>query len=94
MCSTPSPKCFLINLNDDLHMQLNLVLHELNCRQYFGFRRLFESVIDQTVDSIYINENDDFVIEFSNGSLIEVFSEDGDLGMYYEFGETNEPTLQ
>ena len=62
--------------------------------EYEKLQRLFESVIDQTVDSIYINENDDFVIEFSNGSLIEVFSEDGDLGMYYEIGETDEPTLQ
>ncbi len=62
--------------------------------EYEKLQRLFESVIDQTVDSVYINENDDFVIEFSNGSLIEVFSEDGDLGMYYEIGEVDEPTLQ
>jgi len=62
--------------------------------EFEKFQRLFESVIDQTVDSIYINEHDEFVIEFSNGSLIEVFSEDGDFCMYYEFGETNEPTLQ
>ena len=62
--------------------------------EFEKLQRLFESVIDQTVDSIYINENDDFVIEFSNGSLIEVFSEDGDLGMYYEIGKTDEPTLQ
>ena len=62
--------------------------------EFEKLQRLFESVIDQTVDSVYINEQDEFVIEFSNGSLIEVFSEDGDLGMYYEFGETKEPTLQ
>ena len=62
--------------------------------EYEKLQRLFESVIDQTVDSIYINENDEFVIEFSNGSLIEVFSEDGEISMYYEIGEADEPTLQ
>ena len=62
--------------------------------EYEKLQRLFESVIDQTVDSIYINEQDEFVIEFSNGSLIEVFSEDGEISMYYEIGKTDEPTLQ
>ena len=62
--------------------------------EYEKLQRLFESVIDQTVDSVYINENDEFVIEFSNGSLIEVFSEDGEISMYYEIGEADEPTLQ
>lgn len=62
--------------------------------EYEKLQRLFESVIDQTVDSVYINENDDFVIEFSNGSLIEVFSEDGEISMYYEIGKIDEPTLQ
>ena len=32
--------------------------------EFEKLQRLFESVIDQTVDSIYINENDEFVIEF------------------------------
>ena len=62
--------------------------------EYEKLQRLFESVIDQTVDSVYINENDEFVIEFSNGSLIEVFSEDGEISMYYEIGKIDEPTLQ
>ena len=62
--------------------------------EFDKLQRLFESVIDQTVDSIYINEQDEFVIEFSNGSLIEVFSEDGEISMYYEIGKIDEPTLQ
>ena len=62
--------------------------------EYEKLQRLFEHLIDKTVDSVYLNENDDFVMEFSDGSLIELFSDEGDVGIYYEIGSGDEPTIQ
>lgn len=62
--------------------------------EYEKLQMLFERMLDRTLVEVYINEDDDFVMEFDDGTLIELFSEDGDLGIYYEIGETDEPTLQ
>ncbi len=62
--------------------------------EYDKLQKLFEHLLDQTIDSVYINENDEFVMEFSDGSLIELFSDEGDLGLYYEMGNGDEPTIQ
>ena len=62
--------------------------------EYDKLQKLFEHLLDQTIDSVYINENDEFVMEFSDGSLIELFSDEGDLGLYYEIGNGDEPTIQ
>ena len=55
---------------------------------------LFEHILDQTIESVYINENDDFVMEFTDGTLIELYSDDGDLSIYFEMGQEKEPTIQ
>lgn len=62
--------------------------------EFEKIERFFNHILDQTIDSVYINENDDFVMEFSDGSLMEIFSDDGDLGIYFEIGEADGPTLQ
>ena len=62
--------------------------------EYEKLQMLFERMLDRTLVEVYINEDDDFVMEFDDGTLIELFSEDGDLGIYYEIGETDEPTIQ
>lgn len=49
--------------------------------------KLFSHLINLTVESVYIDENDEFVIEFSDGTLIQLFSDEGDLGLYYELNE-------
>ena len=62
--------------------------------EFEKLERFFKNILDQTIESVYINENDEFVMEFSDGSLIELFSEDGDIGIYYEIGQAEEPTIQ
>jgi hypothetical protein len=62
--------------------------------EYDKLQHLFEHLLDQTIDSVYINENDEFVMEFSDGSLIELFSDEGDIGIYFEIGSGDEPTIQ
>lgn len=53
---------------------------------------LFKKMLAQKLISVYINENDDFVLEFENDMIVELFSEDGDLSIYYEMGQ-DENTL-
>ena len=55
--------------------------------------RLLDHLLDRKVDEVYINENDDFVIVFDDNTLIELFSEDGDLGIYFEIGQEDKPQL-
>lgn len=55
--------------------------------------RLLDHLLDRKVEEVYINENDDFVIVFDDNTLIELFSEDGDLGIYFEIGQKDEPQL-
>jgi len=62
--------------------------------EFEKLERFFHNILDQTIDSVYINENDEFVMEFSDGSLMEIFSDEGDLGIYFENGSADEPTLQ
>jgi len=61
--------------------------------EYDKLQRLFERMLDRTLVEVYINEDDDFVMEFDDGTLIELFSEDGDLGIYYEIGNGDVPQL-
>lgn len=61
--------------------------------EYDKLQMLFERMLDRTLVEVYINEDDDFVMEFDDGTLIELFSEDGDLGIYYEIGNGNVPQL-
>jgi hypothetical protein len=61
--------------------------------EYDKLQMLFERMLDRTLVEVYINENDDFVMEFDDGTLIELFSEDGDLGIYYEMGSGDVPQL-
>ena len=61
--------------------------------EYDKLQRLFERMLDRTLVEVYINEDDDFVMEFDDGTLIEIFSEDGDLGIYYEIGNGDVPQL-
>ena len=61
--------------------------------EFDKLQRLFERMLDRTLVEVYINEDDDFVMEFDDGTLIELFSEDGDLGIYYEIGNGDVPQL-
>ena len=61
--------------------------------EYDKLQMLFERMLDRTLVEVYINEDDDFVMEFDDGTLIELFSEDGDLGIYYEIGNGDVPQL-
>ena len=61
--------------------------------EFEKIERFFNHILDQTIDSVYINENDDFVMEFDDGTLIELFSEEGDLGIYFEIGSGDVPQL-
>ena len=61
--------------------------------EYEKLQQLFEHMLDNTLTEVYINENDDFVMEFDDGTLIELFSNDGDLGIYFEIGSGDVPQL-
>jgi len=61
--------------------------------EYDKLQMLFERMLDRTLVEVYINDDDDFVMEFDDGTLIELFSEDGDLGIYYEIGNGDVPQL-
>jgi hypothetical protein len=47
---------------------------------------LFSHLIDQRVDSVYI-EDDSFVMEFADGTYLQLYSDDGDLDMYFEIAQ-------
>ena len=61
--------------------------------EYEKLQQLFEHMLDNTLTEVYINGNDDFVMEFDDGTLIELFSNDGDLGIYFEIGSGDVPQL-
>ena len=61
--------------------------------EYEKLQQLFEHMLDNTLTEVYINENDDFVMEFDDGTVIELFSNDGDLGIYFEIGSGDVPQL-
>lgn len=61
--------------------------------EFDKLQKLFEHMLDNTLTEVYINENDDFVMEFDDGTLIELFSNDGDLGIYFEIGSGDVPQL-
>lgn len=62
--------------------------------EFDKLQKLFEHMLDHSLVEVYINENDDFVMEFDDGTLIELFSNDGDLGIYFEIGSGDVPTIQ
>lgn len=51
---------------------------------------LMQHLIDKLVYNVYI-EDDAFVIEFGDGTLIQLFSDDGDLDLYFELPEEPPP---
>lgn len=51
---------------------------------------LMQHLLDQTVYNCYI-ENDAFVIEFGDGTLIELYSDDGDLDIYFQLPQEPPP---
>lgn len=55
--------------------------------------KVFNEILAQTLVNVYIDENDSFVMEFENGMLIELFSDDGDLSIYFEMGQPKEIKL-
>lgn len=60
---------------------------------YQKLEQLFYKMLDQELIEVYINDNDAFVMEFDDGTLVELYSDDGDLGIYYEIGQGEEPQL-
>ena len=52
---------------------------------------LLNHLLDRIVDEVYI-ENDTFTMVFDDGTLLELYSSDGDLDMYYEMPQ-EEPKL-
>lgn len=53
--------------------------------------RLFEHLIGRIVEEAFV-EDDAFILHFDDGSLIELYSSDGDLDLYWEMGQ-QEPQL-
>ena len=47
---------------------------------------LFNHLLDRSVHEVFI-ENDAFVMVFDDGTLLELYSEDGDLDLYFEIGQ-------
>ena len=52
---------------------------------------LLNHLLDRIVDEVYI-EDDTFTMVFDDGTLLELYSSDGDLDMYYEMPQ-EEPKL-
>ena len=44
---------------------------------------LFHHMLDQSLQEVYISEDDAFVMVFADGTLVELFSED-ELSIYFE----------
>ena len=53
--------------------------------------KLFNHLIDRMVDEVYI-EDDAFCIIFDDGTFLQLYSEDGDLDLYFEMPQ-EEPKL-
>lgn len=51
---------------------------------------LLNHLLDQVVENVYI-EQDTFVMEFADGTLLELYSSDGDLDLYYELPQEPPP---
>lgn len=51
---------------------------------------LFNKILYKTLEEVYIEE-DTFVMIFSNGTLVELYSSDGDLDLYYELSPEEFP---
>ncbi len=52
---------------------------------------LFNHLLDRSVHEVYI-EDDAFVMVFDDGTLLELYSSDGDLDLYFELPQ-EEPKL-
>ena len=52
---------------------------------------LFNHLLDRSVYEVYI-EDDAFVMVFDDGTLLELYSSDGDLDLYFELPQ-EEPKL-
>ena len=53
--------------------------------------RLFNHLIDKIVEEVYI-EDDAFCIIFDDGTFLQLYSDDGDLDLYFEMPQ-EEPKL-
>ena len=51
---------------------------------------LLNHLLDKTVYNAYIEE-DAFTIEFEDGTFIQLYSDDGDLDIYFEMPEESPP---
>ena len=54
---------------------------------------LFNHILAQNLIDVYVDENDSFVLEFDDNTLVEIFCDDGDLSIYYEMGQAEENLL-
>jgi len=52
---------------------------------------LFNHILDRSVEEVYI-EDDAFCIVFNDGTFLQLYSEDGDLDLYFELPQ-EEPKL-
>ena len=52
---------------------------------------LFNHLLDRSVEEVYI-EDDAFCIVFNDGTFLQLYSEDGDLDLYFELPQ-EEPKL-
>ena len=49
---------------------------------------LFKHMLDQSLQEVYISEDDAFVMVFADGTLVELFS-DEELSIYFEMPKEN-----
>lgn len=52
---------------------------------------LFNHILDRSVEEVYI-EDDAFCIVFNDGTFLQLYSDDGDLDLYFELPQ-EEPKL-
>lgn len=52
---------------------------------------LFNHLLDRSVEEVYI-EDDAFCIVFNDGTFLQLYSDDGDLDLYFELPQ-EEPKL-